>query len=973
MGIPLRILIIEDSEDDTLLVIRVLQKDGYDPSYERVETAEDMREALERETWDIIIADYTLPHFSGLDALKLYKEKGLDIPFIVVSGTIGEEIAVAAMLSGAHDYVMKNNLPRLFPAIQKALTEAESRRERKRAEYELQSARAFLDSVINAIADPVFVKDDKRRFVLVNEALCAIAGRPRESLIGKNDHEMFPEGEAAVLRKIDDIVLDTGKENVNEESLTNLSSGEVLTIVTSKTCYIDPVGKKFIVGVARDITDRKRAETYREMGREILQILIEPGSWQESIQRVLVALKTRTGVDAVGLRLQQGEDFPYFVQDGFSKNFLLTENTLLERGKDGGVCRDKDGNVRLECTCGLVICGKTDPSDPLFTQGGSCWTNDSFPLLDLPSDQDLRLHARNKCIHQGYASVALIPVRTSDQIVGLIQLNDKRKGHFTLETIEILEGIAAHIGSALMRKRAEEQLRISEEKYRNIFENMQDVYYETSLDGLILEISPSIEAISSGQYRQTDLIGQQMLDFYDDTQERERLITKLLETGSFSDFEILLRNRDGSLVPCSISAKLWRDDQGNPVKIIGSMRDTIERKKAEAEREKLQVQLLQAQKMELVGRLAGGVAHDYNNMLSVILGYTEMAMEQVDPDGPIYDNLKEVYTAGKRSIDITSQLLAFARKQIVRPIVMDLNETVDEMLKMLRRLIGEDIDFAWEPAIGLWPVKMDPSQIDQILANLCVNARDAISDIGKITIETQNVELDEQYCADHTGFVPGQFVMLAVSDNGCGMDKETREHIFEPFFTTKDIGKGTGLGLAMIYGIVKQNNGFVNVYSEPGIGTTFKIFLPRRSIETDEAITEVIHEEVVFGKGETLLLVEDEPAIIKMCQIMLKKLGYNVLIAHVPDEAVNLASEHSGIIHLLMSDVIMPGMNGRDLADKLKAIRPDIRVLFMSGYTANVIAHHGVQDEGEHFIQKPFSMKKLSVKVREALKGGKKS
>ena len=779
MGIPLRILIIEDSEDDTLLVIRGLQKDGYDSSYERVETAEDMREALETETWDIIIADYTLPHFSGLDALKLYKEKGLDIPFIVVSGTIGEEIAVAAMLSGAHDYVMKNNLPRLFPAIQKALTEAESRRERKRAEYELQSARAFLDSVINAIADPVFVKDDKRRFVLVNEALCAIAGRPRESLIGKNDDEMFPEEEAAVLRKTDDIVLDTGKENVNEESLTNFSSGEVRTIVTSKTCYIDPAGKKFIVGVARDITDRKRAE---------------------------------------------------------------------------------------------------------------------------------------------------------------------------------------------------EQLRISEEKYRNIFENMQDVYYETSLDGLILEISPSIEAISSGQYRQTDLIGQQMLDFYDDAQERERLITKLLETGSFSDFEILLRNRDGSLVPCSISAKLWRDDQGNPVKIIGSMRDTIERKKAETEREKLQAQLVQAQRMESVGRLAGGVAHDYNNMLSVILGYTEMAMEQVDPDGPIYDNLKEVYIAGKRSIDITSQLLAFARKQIVRPIVMDLNETVDEMLKMLRRLIGEDIDFAWEPAIGLWPVKMDPSQIDQILANLCVNARDAISDIGKITIETQNVELDEQYCADHTGFVPGQFVMLAVSDNGCGMDKETREHIFEPFFTTKDIGKGTGLGLAMIYGIVKQNNGFVNVYSEPGIGTTFKVFLPRRSIETDEAITEVIHEGVVFGKGETLLLVEDEPAIIKMCQTMLKKLGYNVLIAHVPDEAVNLASEHSGIIHLLMSDVIMPGMNGRDLADKLKAIRPDIRILFMSGYTANVIANHGVvQDDGEHFIQKPFSMKKLSVKVREALKGGKRS
>ncbi|RJP43897.1 MAG: PAS domain S-box protein [Desulfobacteraceae bacterium] len=523
------------------------------------------------------------------------------------------------------------------------------------------------------------------------------------------------------------------------------------------------------------------------------------------------------------------------------------------------------------------------------------------------------------------------------------------------------------------RKRAEERLRISEEKYRNIFENMQDVYYETSLDGLILEISPSIEAISSGQYRQADLIGRQMLDFYDDAEERDRLITKLLETGSFSDFEILLRNRDGSLLPCSISAKLWRDDQGNPVKIIGSMRDITDRKKAGAEREKLQAQLTQAQKMESVGRLAGGVAHDYNNMLSVILGYTEMAMDQVDPKDQLYADLMEVYNAGKRSMDITRQLLAFARKQIISPVVMDLNEAVDGMLKMLRRLIGEDIDFAWEPAIRLWPVNMDPSQIDQILANLCVNAKDAISGVGKITIETENITLDESYCAEHAGFIPGDFVMLAVSDNGCGMDKETMEQIFEPFFTTKEVGKGTGLGLPMIYGIVKQNNGFINCYSEPGKGTTFRIYLPRHTIETDEAITEVSHEEVAFGQGETLLLVEDEPAIIKMCQTMLEKLGYNVLIAHAPDAAVNLASEHSGIIHLLMSDVVMPGMNGRDLADKLKAIRPGIRVLFMSGYTANAIVHHGVLDEGEHFIQKPFSMKKLSVKVRKALEGGKSS
>ena len=264
------------------------------------------------------------------------------------------------------------------------------------------------------------------------------------------------------------------------------------------------------------------------------------------------------------------------------------------------------------------------------------------------------------------------------------------------------------------------------------------------------------------------------------------------------------------------------------------------------DRVNLQAQFVQAQKMESVGRLAGGVAHDYNNVLSVIIGYTEMAMDEVDPAGPLHANLEEVLTAANRATDITRQLLAFARKQTIAPKVLDLNETVEGMLKMLRRLIGEDIDLAWLPGASLWPVKMDPSQIDQILANLCVNARDAIAGVGKVTIETGTVVFDAAYCADHAGFVPGEFVMLAVSDNGCGMDKEMLDKIFEPFFTTKDVDKGTGLGLATVYGIVKQNNGFINVYSEPGKGTTIKIYLPRhegKAVEIQEESTAEIPSE----------------------------------------------------------------------------------------------------------------------------------
>lgn len=516
------------------------------------------------------------------------------------------------------------------------------------------------------------------------------------------------------------------------------------------------------------------------------------------------------------------------------------------------------------------------------------------------------------------------------------------------------------------RKRIEQKLRESEEKYRNIFDNMQDVYYETSLDGALLEISPSIETISKGQHHPADLIGRQMLDFYPDAKERDRLIARLLESGSVTDFEISLQNRDGSHVPCSISAKLWRDDQGNPVKIIGTMRDITQRKHAEEEREKLRRQLAQAQKMEAVGRLAGGVAHDYNNMLSVILGYTEMALEQVAPADPLHADLKEVYNAGKRSMEITHQLLAFARKQIISPKVLDFNDTVEGMLKMLRRLIGEDIDLEWHPQARLWPVNMDPTQLDQILANLCVNARDAIADVGKITIETENITFDADYCEHHAGFIPGDFVMLAVSDNGCGMDAETLDNLFEPFFTTKEIGKGTGLGLATIYGIVKQNNGFINVYSEPGQGTTCKIYLPRHAGEIEETVSESA-AELLFGMGEIILLVEDELKIIKMGKMMLEKLGYQVLTAETPGRAMELAREHAGKIHLLMTDVVMPDMNGRDLAQKLQALYPDLKVLFMSGYTANVIAHHGVLDEGVSFIQKPFSRKELAKKVREAL------
>ncbi len=404
------------------------------------------------------------------------------------------------------------------------------------------------------------------------------------------------------------------------------------------------------------------------------------------------------------------------------------------------------------------------------------------------------------------------------------------------------------------------------------------------------------------------------------------------------------------------------DDGGNLEHITVVSTDLTEQRRLEND-------FRQAQKMESVGRLAGGVAHDFNNMLSVILGHADLALDELSEDSPLRDDLDEIRKAAERSANLTRQLLAFARRQTVAPKVLDLNETIASMLKMLERLIGEDIDLLWKPSTRLDLVHIDPGQVDQILANLTVNARDAIGHAnGRVTIETANVCFDEDYRAAHADSLSGDYVMLAVSDDGCGMDEETRAQIFEPFFTTKGMGEGTGLGLSTIYGIVKQNKGFVNVYSEPGEGATFRVYLPALEADSRRHGDVRPSDAPAAGGSETILVVEDEAAILNLTRTMLERLGYTVLTAGTPTEALRMAREQQANIDLLITDVVMPEMNGRDLARNLHECSPHIRCLFMSGYTANVIAHQGVLDDGVNFIQKPFSPRDLARKVSEALR-----
>lgn len=511
------------------------------------------------------------------------------------------------------------------------------------------------------------------------------------------------------------------------------------------------------------------------------------------------------------------------------------------------------------------------------------------------------------------------------------------------------------------RKRIEEALQESEERNRLL----SDVTMEGILvhkDGIAIDLNSSL-AVMLG-YNREELLN---INFMQIIHEDDHAIVRRNMAKEYAPpYVIRIAKKNGQHLFVEIESRnLKKQDE---VLRVSAVRDITDRRQAEDEKNTLQEQLLQSQKMESIGRLAGGVAHDFNNMLGVILGYSEIAMEQVAEGHPILPILYEIQKAAQRSADLTKQLLAFARKQAAAPKVLDLNKTIESMLAMLRRLIGEDIDLIWLPGKGLGLIKMDPSQIDQILANLCVNSRDSIGNTGKITIETANLVADETFCAGHTDIGPGKYVQLTFTDNGSGMEPEVLSHLFEPFFTTKNLGQGTGLGLAMIYGIIKQNHGAVSVDSKPGLGTIFRIYLPLYETQADLA---QIDSNIAQEAGcETILLVEDEPMILEMTTLLLKRLGYNILPAATPAEAIRLAEEHAGEVQMLMTDVIMPAMNGRDLARKLSSLHPKIKRLFMSGYTANVIAQHGVLEEGMHFIQKPFSIKELSAKVREVLAQG---
>jgi PAS domain S-box-containing protein len=561
-----------------------------------------------------------------------------------------------------------------------------------------------------------------------------------------------------------------------------------------------------------------------------------------------------------------------------------------------------------------------------------------------------------------------VPLRVRERTIGVLAVQSYTgEIRYTERDQAVLEVVSQQIAATLARKRAEEALRASEARYQRVVENIGDGLLMDDREGRVVFANDRFLELFG--LERGDLDGL-VLEDYVAPEHREALRDRHERRMRGEEvpgvFEYEGVRKDGSRIWVEVRVSRIVEN-GETIGTQSALRDVTASKRSEQERRALEDQLRHVLKMEAVGSLAGGVAHDFNNMLGVILGNTELALTELPADHPAVATLGQIRHAAERSIALTGQLLAFARKQAIRPRELDLNETIASMLKMLERLVGENLEIVWRPGKGLWPVLVDPVQVDQVLANLAVNARDAIHGSGTVSIATRNAVVGSAAGPSLGEPTPGEYVVVEVADTGEGMDEATRARIFEPFFTTKEIGRGTGMGLATVYGIVQQNRGAIEVESSPGAGTTFRIYLPRAERET--AQRPAAAESADIEGTETILLVEDEAAVLELSRQILTRAGFTVLTARTPDEALALVEGGAGPIELLLTDVMLPGMSGRELKERLDSFLPGLRCLYISGYTADVIAHRGVLEADVHFLGKPFTMRALVAKVRDVLDG----
>jgi two-component system, cell cycle sensor histidine kinase and response regulator CckA len=794
----------------------------------------------------------------------------------------------------------------------------------RKAYESLLESEAKYRALVESIRDPMFIRDAKGRYLYVNAAGAAVMGTTPDRVIGKSVADFFPPQLAEALVDEARGVIETGRDHLVEHRV-DIDGQQTKWFNT----IVQPVRNRdghivAVQGVVRDLTERRQMEDALRQSEERLR------------QAVRVA---NIGIFDHDHRT----DAMYWSPELRAIHGVGSDEPLAyERRPDGLPAKAELAHPDDRARVNAALLRAHDPSsDGLFDveyrvrhrDGGYRW-----------------LTVRSQTLFEGVGT-ARRPVRTIGAVRDITSV-----------------------------KQAEQALAENEERLQQVIDVSRiGVFEHDHLAGTMYLSSSMREFIGVGQ--KEAISGTRYVPVADSPpkflqtvhpDDRERVAAKIArvhEEGGIYDDEHRLVRRDGSIVWVSTRAHTTVDGEGNarrPLRTVGAMVNITERKQAEEERQRLQLQLVQAQRMESIGRLAGGIAHDFNNMLNVICGYAELVVEQLGPGHPLHKAVAGIRNAGRRSSELTERLLTFARLQAAAPRVVDLNDCIEKSLDIVRRLIGENVQLVWTPDRDLWRVHVDPGQIDQVLMNLAANSRDAIDMTGHLSFRTANVVLDAAGCARHPGAVPGDYVMLQIVDDGQGMDEETRRHIFEPFYTTKPEGRGTGLGLAMVYGIVKQHGGHITVMSEPSKGTTITVLLPRCAGEPSAAVTPV--QVLSLTKGsETVLLVEDEPMVLELGRHMLEDLGYTVLPVGSPGEAMRVAGARGDEIDLLVTDVVMPEMNGPELARRLLAAHPHLRCLFVSGYFPDSTAVRSAQADGIDFLQKPFSSADLADRVRRAL------
>ena len=893
------ILILEDREPDAALMIRQLRAEGIQSAAKRVATEPDFADGLRDPALDLILADYNLPSYDGLSALKLAQKERPEVPFIFVSGMIGDDMAIDTLHAGATDYVLKQRLNRLGPAVRRALRETEERCKRRQAEEKLHYLLSYTPALVYAM------KVDGQQIIpsLLSGDIENLLGVPAKSTGHKWWLEsLHPEDHDRVLATLANGL--AGKGYSMEYRLRHKDGTYRWIRDDNRVVGGSADRSKQTVGVWLDITERKMMEA--EIGFQ---------------QRLLNAFFS--GATA-GMALLDTD-----------LRYLQVNDTLAKMNK-----------VSVERHVGRAIHEVSPLLAPTVEPFFRKVLQTGKPILNV----EVSGKTRSAPDVERHFMESFFPVKGENGIpngVGVI-------------VVEITE-----------LKKTEQALRESEMRQRLAIENAGMVTWD-------LDLTSGISIWSDSNFR---LLGYEPIPggratremWYsrvhpEDRSHVDEAFQRAQRDHSLYNPEVRIIKADtGEVRWLSLLGRFIYDMDGNATRLIGVGSDITERKQAAQERNKLQAQLVQAQKMESVGRLAGGVAHDFNNILTVIMGYSDILLTDLSLDDPNRESIEDIKNSGQRAVTLTSQLLAFSRKQILAPRVVNLNDIVYETEKMLRRIIGEDVLLTTIPSPSINSVYVDPGQLGQVIINLAVNARDAMPEGGRLIVETQDAELNEEFCHQHPGSRPGRYVLLSVRDTGCGMTQEVMAQIFEPFFSTKGMGKGTGLGLSTIYGIVKQSDGYIDVESEIGVGTCFKIYLP----VVDAAVHPSAPEEATVSSSgsETILLAEDDRDVRRIAKKILERQGYKVLESSNGQAAIALADRFDGPIDLLMTDIVMPGMNGRQLAEILTARHPGLKTLFVSGYTDDQIVRHSVMSASTHFLNKPFSTSDLTSKVRDILEG----